>query len=150
MIGGAGEKRTLALVAKYATEWNCVNLGPEAYAHKKEVLERHCEAIGRDPATIKRSMMVLGLMGPNKQTLHDVTQRFKDSNPANQSTSIEEFTARSRDRGMIVGQTEEVVDRLGQLAELGLEEVEFEHLNYDSDEGPRYLASDIAPKVAGL
>jgi F420-dependent oxidoreductase-like protein len=150
LIGGAGEKRTLALVAKYATEWNCVNLGPEAYAHKKEVLERHCEAIGRDPATIKRSMMVFGLMGPNKQTLHDVTQRFKDSNPANQSTSIEEFTARSRDRGMIVGQTEEVVDRLGQLAELGLEEVEFEHLNYDSDEGPRYLASDIAPKVAGL
>jgi alkanesulfonate monooxygenase SsuD/methylene tetrahydromethanopterin reductase-like flavin-dependent oxidoreductase (luciferase family) len=95
-------------------------------------------------------MKVFGLMGPNKQTLHDVTQRFKDSNPANQSTSIEEFQARSRDRGMIVGQTEEVVDRLGQLAELGLEEVEFEHLNYDSDEGPRYLASDIAPKVAGL
>ena len=140
----------MALVAKYASEWNCVNATPEVYAHKKAVLEKHCETIGRDPATIKRSMMVFGLMGPTKQALDDVTRRFKDSSPANQSISIEEFQARSRERGMIVGQTEEVLDRLGQLAELGLGEVEFEHLNYDSDEGPRYLASDIAPKVAAL
>ncbi|MCL4241451.1 MAG: TIGR03560 family F420-dependent LLM class oxidoreductase [Dehalococcoidia bacterium] len=50
LIGGSGEKRTLKLVARYADEWNAVNVAPEGYAGKVEVLKRHCEAEGRDPA----------------------------------------------------------------------------------------------------
>src|SRR5262245_35435457 len=41
-IGGAGERRTLRLVAEYADEWNCTSQTPEAYAAKAEVLEGHC------------------------------------------------------------------------------------------------------------
>ena len=150
LIGGSGERRTLRLVAQYASEWNCPNLTPAAYSHKKAVLEQHCETIGRDPETISRSMMVFGLIGPTPQAVEGAIRRFMEMSQARQSTSLEEFRDRAKERGMIIGQTEEVVERLGQLAELGVQEVQFEHLDFDSDEGPEYLASEIMPKVAAI
>ena len=57
-IGGSGEKRTLRTTARFAQHWNFVGGAPEDFAHKKEVLERHCAEIGRDPAEITLSSHV--------------------------------------------------------------------------------------------
>jgi F420-dependent oxidoreductase-like protein len=54
MIGGGGEKKTLRLVAQYADATNVFG-GPEAIAHKYEVLREHCEAVGRNFDEIERS-----------------------------------------------------------------------------------------------
>jgi alkanesulfonate monooxygenase SsuD/methylene tetrahydromethanopterin reductase-like flavin-dependent oxidoreductase (luciferase family) len=51
MIGGSGEKKTLRTVAKYADQWNAMG-SVEKLRHKVEVLHRHCETVGRDPAEI--------------------------------------------------------------------------------------------------
>jgi hypothetical protein len=64
--------------------------------------------------------------------------------------SPDEFRKNAAERGMIVGATGEVVDRLGKLAELGLGEVMFQHFNFDSDDVPAYLAAEIAPRVRDL
>ena len=64
--------------------------------------------------------------------------------------SPEEFRKGAAERGMIVGGTDEVVDRLGRLAELGMDEVMFQHFNFDVDDVPEYLAAEIAPKVRDL
>mgnify|MGYP001367818417 CR=1 FL=1 len=54
-VGGAGERSTLRVVAEHADVWNVI--GPvEEVARKSSVLDRHCARIGRDPATIKRSV----------------------------------------------------------------------------------------------
>ena len=53
LIGGGGEQRTLRIAAKYADHWNVWG-GPETLRHKGEVLARHCDAVGRDPAQILR------------------------------------------------------------------------------------------------
>ena len=37
-------------------------MGLETLKHKTEVLERHCEAIGRDPSTIERTMGAPGIV----------------------------------------------------------------------------------------
>jgi alkanesulfonate monooxygenase SsuD/methylene tetrahydromethanopterin reductase-like flavin-dependent oxidoreductase (luciferase family) len=56
LIGGGGERRTLRLVARHADMSNW--FGPlDELRHKTEVLERHCEAEGRDPSTILRTAM---------------------------------------------------------------------------------------------
>jgi F420-dependent oxidoreductase-like protein len=55
MIGGAGERKTLRIVAGYADIWNAFGT-PETLAHKEEVLRTHCAQVGRDPATIERSV----------------------------------------------------------------------------------------------
>jgi alkanesulfonate monooxygenase SsuD/methylene tetrahydromethanopterin reductase-like flavin-dependent oxidoreductase (luciferase family) len=52
MIGGSGEKKTLRTVATYADMWNAMG-SVEKLAHKVDVLHRHCDAVGRDPAEIE-------------------------------------------------------------------------------------------------
>ena len=54
LIGGQGEKKTLRMVAEYATTWHGF-VDQETYPRKAEILAAHCEAVGRDPATIERS-----------------------------------------------------------------------------------------------
>lgn len=58
LVGGGGERRTLRITARFADEWN-VWATPEVLAAKSEVLARHCEDVGRDPATIARSTQAL-------------------------------------------------------------------------------------------
>ena len=58
-IGGSGERRTLLTTAKYAQHWNFVGGSPADFAHKRDVLFAHCEAVGRDPAEITLSSHVL-------------------------------------------------------------------------------------------
>jgi F420-dependent oxidoreductase-like protein len=58
-IGGQGEKKLLRLVAEEADGWNMV-LGSslEQVRHKLEVLQRHCDAVGRDFASLDKSLFV--------------------------------------------------------------------------------------------
>jgi F420-dependent oxidoreductase-like protein len=55
-IGGGGEQLTLRVVAEHADVWNVVGSLEEA-VHKSSVLDQHCAAIGRDPTTVKRSVV---------------------------------------------------------------------------------------------
>jgi F420-dependent oxidoreductase-like protein len=66
LIGGGGEQRTLKIAARFADMTHWFPLGLEGLAHKNEVLVRHCEAIGRDPGTIERTMATPVLVAPNE------------------------------------------------------------------------------------
>jgi F420-dependent oxidoreductase-like protein len=59
VIGGSGEKRTLRVVAKYAQVWNFAGGTVDEFSHKQAVLKEHCQAIGRDPDTIERSIQLM-------------------------------------------------------------------------------------------
>ncbi|MGV0068367.1 LLM class F420-dependent oxidoreductase [Mycobacterium colombiense] len=56
LIGGDGEKKTLRLVAQYADVWNSTVTEVDAIKHKIEVLNRHCDAVGRDPGEIRKTV----------------------------------------------------------------------------------------------
>lgn len=58
LIGGGGEKVTLRIVARHADAWNVWGL-PETLCDKGAILDRHCEAEGRDPAEIHRTAVAL-------------------------------------------------------------------------------------------
>ncbi|MEN3360568.1 MAG: hypothetical protein V7637_4550 [Mycobacteriales bacterium] len=60
LIGGGGEQKTLRLVARYADACNLFATGVDDIRHKLDVLARHCEAEGRDPAEIKKTILVVG------------------------------------------------------------------------------------------
>jgi F420-dependent oxidoreductase-like protein len=62
LIGGSGEKKTLRLVAQYADACNLFAVDATVVKHKLEVLDRHCESEGRDPASIERT--ILGMSDP--------------------------------------------------------------------------------------
>src|SRR5918912_78778 len=57
-IGGSGERLTLRVVAESADGWNTFLMPVEAYRAKLEVLAEHCRAVGRDPAEIRKSLVL--------------------------------------------------------------------------------------------
>jgi hypothetical protein len=59
LIGGAGERKTLRLVAQYADACNIFGETPEVMRHKLDVLRRHCDDVGRDYDTIEKSMILV-------------------------------------------------------------------------------------------
>ena len=56
LVGGGGEQRTLKIAAKHADMTHWFPLGLETLNRKTEVLAGHCEAIGRDPGEVERTM----------------------------------------------------------------------------------------------
>jgi len=57
LIGGAGEKVTLKLVATYADAWNSFG-PPENFAAKNAILDQWCAEVGRDPKAIERTVAI--------------------------------------------------------------------------------------------
>jgi F420-dependent oxidoreductase-like protein len=68
LIGGDGEKKTLRLVAKYADIWNSMATDVDELKHKIEVLNRHCDAVGRDPGEIRKTFGRLLVVDPFAET----------------------------------------------------------------------------------
>jgi F420-dependent oxidoreductase-like protein len=56
LIGGGGEKKTLRMVAQYADVWNSTDYELDVVAHKLDVLQRHCDTVGRDIADIQKTV----------------------------------------------------------------------------------------------
>jgi F420-dependent oxidoreductase-like protein len=57
LVGGGGERKTLRLVARYADACNLFASSPADIGHKLEVLGRHCDAEGRDPLSIDKTIL---------------------------------------------------------------------------------------------
>jgi F420-dependent oxidoreductase-like protein len=66
MIGGAGEKKTLRLVAQYADESNLI-CQPDDVPRKLEVLARHCEEVGRDRSEITVTVQANTCVAPTHE-----------------------------------------------------------------------------------
>jgi alkanesulfonate monooxygenase SsuD/methylene tetrahydromethanopterin reductase-like flavin-dependent oxidoreductase (luciferase family) len=69
LIGGSGERRTLPLVAEHADACNFFDI-PGSFAvdieHKLDVLRSHCDAVGRDFASIEKSTITAFEFGNNR------------------------------------------------------------------------------------
>src|SRR6266568_4861373 len=68
-VAGSGERRSLRVVAEHADVWINANMPgtpPEEVARLSGVLDRRCEDVGRDPATIRRAVQLLMPAGPDE------------------------------------------------------------------------------------
>jgi F420-dependent oxidoreductase-like protein len=64
LIGGSGEKKTIPMAARYFDHLNIV-AGFDELPRKVNVVRERCEEIGRDPATLETSMLVMALVDEN-------------------------------------------------------------------------------------
>ena len=69
LAGGEGAPRSLRIAARYADEFNLSSSSPEIAVEKFAALRAACEAIGRDPATMGRSVMAGILIGRDEAEL---------------------------------------------------------------------------------
>jgi probable F420-dependent oxidoreductase len=80
LIGGRGRKLTLRVVAKHADIWNwppAVYVTPDIYLEYQELLERHCESVGRDLRKISLSMGDILHISEDLSDLKKSVSKFK-------------------------------------------------------------------------
>jgi alkanesulfonate monooxygenase SsuD/methylene tetrahydromethanopterin reductase-like flavin-dependent oxidoreductase (luciferase family) len=149
LIGGSGPRRTLPLVARYADEWNATPMSIERYRSANDVLANHCAAIDRDPNDIRRSMLLFTTIGPDQQTTDKITDRFLEmAAPLGTTLTMDDLVAAGR--APFTGSTEQLIDEIGRLGQLGLDEVVFEHFCHEDDQILEWLADEIKPAVEAL
>src|SRR6266516_191760 len=80
LIGGAGEKKTLATVARYADIWN-VGGDVETVRHKDEVLRRWCKEVGRESDEIERTLLPgVVVVRRTEREVNDVVKQIRRIN----------------------------------------------------------------------
>lgn len=129
LVGGTGETRTLRTLAMHGDVFNLDGfagrgLSVELYTHKVGVLERHCEAVGRDPTEIRRTILM-----PTRLTSDQATaDRFIEAIGPN----------------TVAGSADYIIQRIGEFADAGVDEIMFGRLPNKPDEFQRLGEEVIA------
>ncbi|HEY7065877.1 MAG TPA: TIGR03560 family F420-dependent LLM class oxidoreductase [Chloroflexota bacterium] len=149
LIGGMGELRTLPMVARYADEWNLTTADPALYLAKSAQLARCCEAIGRDPATIARSVAVGLLVGRDAAELERRAETLRRCMPRLADVAPAAVPAAMRAVGWVVGTPGEIMASLGALAAAGIERAMLQITDQTDLAALELVAREVMPAVAG-
>jgi len=135
IVGGVGPRRTPALAARYADEFNVPfhNLEPtrEAYGRVREA----CEAVGRPLDSMRFSVAQTVGIGRD------------DAEVRRRADAIGYDVDELRANG-IAGTPQEVVDKLGTFAEAGATRAYLQVLDLSDLDHLGLIADQVAPKVA--
>ncbi|GAA0429920.1 putative luciferase-like oxidoreductase [Actinoplanes capillaceus] len=77
MLGGSGERKTFRLAARFADHMNII-CDVDDLSRKVAVLRERCEEIGRDPATLATSYLVMGMVGETEQEVKELAESIPD------------------------------------------------------------------------
>lgn len=147
LIGGKGAKRTLPLVAREAAEWNHSTLNPDAFRDRVAVLEQCCRDAGRDPTTIKRSVMTSYIIGRDRSELRERAARVSAIIPALKAMTADEVLENRKD-AWFVGTPEEIAERMREISKLGVDLFMLQHFELDDSDALHLLAEEVLAAVA--
>src|SRR5260370_10408311 len=147
LMGGRGEKRALPMIAREAAEWNLSHIDAAEYQQKRGVLEECCRAIGRDPSTIRHSVMSTYIIGRDRADLRERAAKMRDFLPSLHGLDVDEAMAAIRKR-RLVGTPEEVVEQIRSYSALAADLLMLQHFLLADPDALNLLASDVIPAVA--
>lgn len=148
LMGGTGPRRGLPLIARYAEEWNGMTSDPGAYRKSVAALDEACSAIGRDPGSIRRSLMTCFLVGRTRDELRERAVRLKEVLFWLDGDTPDEIIASARGQWPAVGTPDEAVERLRPFVDAGVELFLFQHFVHDDTAALELLAGDVMPRLA--
>lgn len=110
MVGGTGPKRTLRTLARFGDimnldGWAGGGMSLEYYQQKAGILEAHCEDVGRDPAEIRRTLLMPCYLTEDQGLIDRVV---KNLGP-----------------GSVAGSKQYIIDRIGEFKDAGIAEIMF-------------------------
>ncbi|HZS75420.1 MAG TPA: LLM class F420-dependent oxidoreductase [Ktedonobacteraceae bacterium] len=112
LIGGGGEKVTLKLVAQYGDACNIGHLTNEGLVHKFSVIREHCEALGRDYNSIRRTVLYNCAIAETDEEAMAKTEPFQRNIPS----------GRIREQAL-VGTPDTIKKRLVEIEQAGAQEI---------------------------
>ncbi|HEX4289022.1 MAG TPA: LLM class F420-dependent oxidoreductase [Trebonia sp.] len=134
IIGGGGARRTPALAARYADEFNAAFLSAEDAAAAFERVRGACAEAGRDPASMTLSAAHVTVCGKDETEL------------ARRAAAIGRDLKELRSTGL-VGTPSEIVDKIGAYAKAGATTVYLQILDLADLDHLDLLASQVLPQV---
>ena len=112
LIGGGGEKVTLKIVAEYGDACNIGHLDNEGLEHKFAVLKKHCDELGRDYNTIKRTVLFNCAIAETDEAAMAKAGPYKRNIPS----------GRLREQALI-GTPDSIRKRLTEIEQAGAQEI---------------------------
>ena len=131
MIGGAGERKTLRVVARHADWWNDLARPAEETRRKLDVLRGHCEAEGRDYDSIRKTF---------------TTRIFIDRDRARAQRAAGDWL--DSDQPPIAGDPQEVTDRLYEWAAMGFDLCIAVFPNFQELDDMKLFVDEVMPNFA--
>lgn len=135
IIGGSGPRRTPSLAARFASEYNAPFVAPELTAQRFGVVDRACEATGRDPSTLRHSGGVIVCCGEDRAEAV-ARARAIELDPA------------TDDGGVLIGTIDDVVERLGEYAAAGADAMYLEIDDLADLDHVRLLGERVLPALS--
>lgn len=133
VVGGGGAKRTPAIAARYATEFNIGFQPEDVIASAFDRVRAACEAIGRDPGTLKLSVAL--------PTIAGATEADLERRAENTGRSL----AETRNGTNIVGGPDEIAEKVARLRALGAERVHFQLMDLRDVDHVEFLGTEVLP-----
>jgi F420-dependent oxidoreductase-like protein len=146
IIGGSAKRRSAALAARYASEYNTVFASPDQVRERRARLDAACREVGRDPATLTMSLMTVTVVGTDEADL----RRRIEGLLATQGASGDPDAFRERHAGHgLVGTVDEVRDRLADYRDAGITRVMCQHLAHRDVEMVHLLGRELVGAARG-
>jgi alkanesulfonate monooxygenase SsuD/methylene tetrahydromethanopterin reductase-like flavin-dependent oxidoreductase (luciferase family) len=139
IMGGKG-KKTLEVVARNADEWNCSYVGEDVFKDKSRQLDINCESIGRDPLTLRRSLMIPFVIARNESELQECIHAHRLMFP----NLPRDLSAWHR-AGFIGGTPQQMIDQLKGFEQAGVTRFILQHNNLDDIDSLTLLAEEVLP-----
>ncbi len=147
LLGGKGLKRTMPLVAREAAEWNYSRLDVDEFRNRRDVLDQLCRDIGRDPRSIKRSVMTSYIIGRDRSDQLERAAKVREVLPSLQPMTPEEVLE-NRKAAWLVGTPEQIAERIRELSKLGIDLFMLQHLLLDDADALELLGEEVLPAIA--
>lgn len=135
VVGGAGKRRTPALAARYADEFNAPFTDVETTGRLLDGVRQACRDAGRDPASMTLSVSQVLCCGAT------------DAQLRRRADAIGRQVPDLRANGL-AGSPAELVDRIGRYAELGITRVYLQTLDLSDLDHLDLVAAEVAPQVS--
>jgi F420-dependent oxidoreductase-like protein len=134
IIGGHGPRRTPALAARYADEFNIAFSDADEVAAQFGRVREACAAAGRDPGSLVYSAAQLVCCGKDEATL------------SRRAAALGRDVAELRDEGL-AGSPAEIVDKIGTFAEAGAQTLYLQVLDLEDLDHLADIAAGVLPRV---
>lgn len=141
VMGGAAKARGAALAARYAAEYNVVYAVPEEARASRERLDAACRDAGRDPATLRFSLMHGFLIGADEADLRARAGRVAEWR--GEPVSLDELRAT-----WLCGTPGELVTLLREYEAAGVERVMLQHNLFRDLDALELLAAEVLPALS--
>jgi F420-dependent oxidoreductase-like protein len=147
ILGGGAGPRAAALAARWADEYNITSSSPGDAAAARGRLSQACEAIGRDPETLRLSLMTGTVVGRDRPELEARAAALmaREGGSGDPAEAIERWSADG-----FAGTVDQVLERLARYAEAGVRRVMLQHLVHEDLEMVELIGTELVPGAAEL